>query len=197
VGTISNIMQTINASQQRQVARESRHKSERTLLTEEHFVRMLWAEKKRSERFSKHMILMEVTYGSGNSDCAHSLRRLGTLLCSAIRETDVAGWIESNSALGVIFTELGDCSDIALAQRVIRERIVAFLETGISPTDEDNLQISFRSFCDDWAQTNASGSNVSGLVSNPKPKILPRKIIVGGYSKLVRRPVVDSGSSVA
>ena len=177
VGTISNIMSSISVSQERNATREVGRDAQRSLLSEEHFRRVLWAEKKRSERFSKHMILMQVSSDSGENDCSSVLSRVGTALGSVIRETDVAGWMEANNSLGVVFTELGDCEDVRHAEQIIRQRIAGFLE-------ESPIQISFRSFCEEWTERSSAPS----AIATAKPAVLPRKLTVETYPDLVGRP---------
>jgi hypothetical protein len=188
VGTISNIMQSISASQERSGAREVRLDAHRTLLPEEHFRRVLCAEKKRSERLSKHMILMQVSSDCAQCDGATVLSKLGLTLGSLIRETDVTGWLETNSSLGVIFTELGDCEDVSRAERIIRERIAGFLVAQTS-RGESRIQISFKSFCDEWTEK-APASTAA------KSAIPPTKFALRGYPNQMRRPVVDSSNGV-
>ncbi len=191
MGTISNIMQTISASQDRQVARESDRTIGRILLAEDHFRRILSAEKKRSERFSKNMILMQVSSATPGGN-ASLLSQVGAVLSSVIRETDLAGWIKTDYSLGVIFTELGDCDDVAHAERVIRKRLSSFLETCISDENE-SLCIAFRSFCEEWAQkSDRNPLPIPNVVSNVKPVVLSKKLSVGNYHGLAVRSAANS-----
>jgi len=183
VGTISSIMSSISASQGRNASGEVGQNAQRSLLSEEHFRRVLWAEKKRSERLSKHMILMQVSSDSGEDDCSSVLSRVGTALGSVIRETDVAGWMEANYSLGVVFTELGDCEDVRHAEQIIRQRIAGFLEARTN-SEESQVQISFRSFCEEWTERSSAPS----AVATAKPAVLPRKLTVETYPDLVGRP---------
>jgi hypothetical protein len=195
VGTISNIMQTISASQDRQVARESGRTVGRSLLAEDHFRRILCAEKKRSERFSKHMILMQLSSRTPGGNPLW-LSELGTVLGSVIRETDLAGWIKADCSLGVIFTELGDCDDVAHAERVIRKRVSSFLETCITGKDE-SLCISFTSFCDEWGKkSDGNPLPIPNVVSNVKPVALSKKLSVAKYPELAARSAVNSNTDV-
>ncbi len=161
----------------------------RSLLSEEHFRLVLWAEKKRSERFSKHMVLMQVSSDSAEADCSPVLSRVGTALGSVIRETDVAGWMEANYSLGVIFTELGDCEDVRHAERVIRQRIAGFLQAK-TIGEKSQIQISFKLFCEEWTEKSSAPS----VIATAKPMALPRKLTVDIYPDLMRRPVLNPGS---
>ncbi len=183
MGTISNIMQSISTSQERSMARSVWLDAHRTLLSEGHFRRVLWTEKKRSERLSKHMILMQVS-----ADCSSVLTQVGVTLGSVIRETDVTGWLEPNCSLGVIFTELGDCEDVRHAERIIRERIAGFLAAQ-TISEESRVQISFKSFCDEWTEK-------APAPTEPKSATPPAKLILRTYPNLMSRPVVDSSNGV-
>jgi hypothetical protein len=178
VGTISNILQCFGGTKESSADRELGQIGDRSLLSEENFRRVLGAEKKRSERFSKDMILMQVCSYSRQASSASVLSRLGTALSSVIRETDVAGWIEENYSLGVIFTELGDCEDARHAERIIRKRIAGFLMV-----QEPAIKISFKSFCDDWTER----SSASNIIETAKTVTLPRKFTVETFPELAEQ----------
>ena len=66
-----------------------------------------------------------------------------------MRETDLAGWFESNEVLGAIFTELGS-SDISLAAKIIEKKITAEFRKNLKPGQLSRFQISFYAFPDGW-----------------------------------------------
>src|SRR5713101_9489701 len=80
------------------------------LLPEPMFLRALCLERKRAERSRKLFVLMlldpGIPFQNANGDNVHNKKTVATIL-SSIRETDIAGWYKENSALGIIFAELG------------------------------------------------------------------------------------------
>ena len=81
---------------------------ERLILADEAFRRLIAIERKRSERSRQPFVLMlleqRVNRKSRGGDI--SLEEILHKLCRTIRETDMAGWYENGSAVGIMFTEL-------------------------------------------------------------------------------------------
>jgi len=120
-------------------------------LSEEQFRRMLCRERKRSERSRKHLLLMLVDDGKGGVPQHKSdafLKQVAIVLCSAIRETDLAGWFEADSVLGFIFTEFGD-SDVSMAAKTIESKVVTELRNAFKASQLSHCQISFYAFPDE------------------------------------------------
>jgi len=118
-------------------------------LSEEQFRRMLCRERKRSERSRKRLLLMLIDdKGSTHRDGDDSvLPQVGGVLCQNIRETDLAGWFETDSVLGVIFTELGE-TDSGTAIKVIESNARAELQKAFKADQIEKIQISFFAFPD-------------------------------------------------
>ena len=137
--------------------------SARFLLSEDQFQRMLCGERKRSERSRKHLLLMLIDYRNGpeqnDSSPLPLLTQVANALNSAIRETDIVGWFEANSALGVIFTEFGD-SNVSLAAELIEAKVTAVLQRGFSPQQLSKVYISFYAFPDNWSKNGKAINSV-------------------------------------
>jgi lipopolysaccharide/colanic/teichoic acid biosynthesis glycosyltransferase len=118
-------------------------------LSEEHFRRMLARERKRSERSRKHLVLMLIDGGLKNKKTDALLEQIAVVLGASIRETDLAGWFESNSVFGVIFTEFGDC-DVSAAVKTIEAKVTVGLQNAFKATQLSSFQISFYAFPDGW-----------------------------------------------
>ena len=118
-------------------------------LVEKQFRRMLTRERKRSERSRKHLVLMLIDGGLNNKKASALLERVAAVLCTSIRETDLAGWFESNSVFGVIFTEFGDC-DVNVAVKIIESKVASRLQNAFKATQLSTFQISFYAFPDGW-----------------------------------------------
>jgi lipopolysaccharide/colanic/teichoic acid biosynthesis glycosyltransferase len=119
------------------------------VLSEEQFRRLLSRERKRSERSRQPLLLMLVDEQvfARHTDNGSLLPQVGAVLCQTIRETDLAGWFETDSVLGVIFTELC-ASDIGTAVKVIESRFKAGLQKAFKAGQIEKLQFSFFAFPD-------------------------------------------------
>src|SRR5271170_1211511 len=75
------------------------------LFPEKQFRQMLCRERKRSERSRKHLVLMlidsEVLPKSKNDK--NVLGQIAEKVALVVRETDLTGWFEDGSVIGVIF----------------------------------------------------------------------------------------------
>ena len=191
MGTITNIMQTIIAGQERTAQPKICRRAGWYLLPQEQFLRVLAGEKKRSERFSKHMIFMQLSVALGSEPTL--LARLAPALGSILRETDITGWFEPNSSLGVIFTELGD-SDVISAERVIRARIAGLLENATSSLEFARLQMSFRAFCSDRAESKENLPTVPVFQRARQAVVTPK---LGMYRRFVssKQPLAETSGS--
>lgn len=120
-------------------------------LPETHFRRMLRRERKRSERSRKHLVLMLVDEKpSARQDGKDSvLAKTGVLIGGAVRDTDLVGWYEANSVIGVIFTELGP-TEVREAIQIIRSKVSQALEHEFKAAQISKLQISFYAFPETW-----------------------------------------------
>jgi lipopolysaccharide/colanic/teichoic acid biosynthesis glycosyltransferase/GGDEF domain-containing protein len=124
-------------------------------LSEEHFRRMLSRERKRSERSRKHFVLMLIDgKGLKSKKTDALLEQVAVVLGASVRETDVAGWFETNAVFGVIFTEFGEC-ELSTAVKIIEAKMTAELQRAFRANQLNSFQISFYSFPDGW---NGKGS---------------------------------------
>src|SRR5208282_6765112 len=104
------------------------------LISEEQFRPMLCRERKRSERSRKHLLLMLIDskgmkHRRGD---AVLMQKIAEVLNETIRETDLAGWFETGSVLGVIFTELG-ATEVSAAVKIIESKVTAGLQKAFKP----------------------------------------------------------------
>ena len=121
-----------------------------SFLSEEHFRRMLSRERKRSERSRKHLVLMLIDgKGAKSKKTDAMLEQIAVVLGASIRETDLAGWFETNSVFGVIFTEFGEC-EVGAAVKIIESKVTAELQRAFRPSQLNSFQMSFYAFPDGW-----------------------------------------------
>jgi lipopolysaccharide/colanic/teichoic acid biosynthesis glycosyltransferase len=78
------------------------------------FDRMLYLERKRTERSRRPFLLMllNVERLSSSPEDSSLAKAIRTALPSSIRETDIRGWFEQGKVIGIIFTEMNSIDDI-------------------------------------------------------------------------------------
>ncbi|MGA2419460.1 MAG: sugar transferase [Candidatus Acidiferrum sp.] len=137
------------------------HANVASFVSEEEFRRMLCRERKRSERSRKHLLLMLVDCKGSTARTTDKplIEKVAGVVASVIRETDLAGWFESETVVGAIFTELGD-AEASAAIRIIELKISAGLHRSFKKDQVDKLQIAFYAFPDTWAG-DVTGKSVS------------------------------------
>jgi lipopolysaccharide/colanic/teichoic acid biosynthesis glycosyltransferase len=119
-------------------------------LSEDHFRRMLSRERKRSERSRKHLVLMLIDgKGVKSKKTDALLEQIAVVLGASIRETDLAGWFETNAVFGVIFTEFGE-AEVTTAVKIIESKVTAQLQNSFRASQLNSFQISFYAFPDGW-----------------------------------------------
>ena len=179
------------------------------LLSEAHFRRMLCRERKRSERSRKHLLLMLID-GKDSVDLKSEvafLQEVADCLSENMRETDLAGWFETNSVFGVIFTELGQ-TDIKLAMNVIQTKVTTCLQRMFTASQLNKVLVSFYAFPDGWeGNGNGQGHSVNpalypDLFETEKKKKLSLGVkramdIVGGSFALALASPLFIGLAVA
>jgi len=166
-----------------------------SFVSEEEFRRMLCRERKRSERSRKHLLLMLVDCKGSTARTTDKalMERVAAVVTAVIRETDFAGWFESESVVGAIFTELGN-TDASDAIKTIEMKISAGLHKSFKKDLIDKLQIAFYAFPDSWAG-DGTGRSVSAPLypdllqdeENKKTSLLIKRAmdIVGSGAALV------------
>ncbi len=125
--------------------------SERRILDDESFRRMLLLERKRAERSRKAFLLMLLDPEASHSRHSNS-KSSGNLmsgLLGSTRETDIVGWYEGSSILGVMFTELEVASKDSIVNTIL-SRVTGVLRGKLSPEQFNQLSISFHLFPEDW-----------------------------------------------
>ncbi len=124
------------------------------VLTEEVFRRMISLERKRSERTQRPFVLLLMDTGRTQPTEKNGRILLDILstLESATRETDIMGWYEMNSAVGVVFTEI--TLDNKLIFSTILARISEVLRGRLTSEEFSQIKFSFHLFPEEWDPTN-------------------------------------------
>lgn len=129
---------------------------ERLILADEAFRRLIAIERKRSERSRQPFVLMlleqRVNRKSRGGDI--SLEDILHKLCRTIRETDMAGWYEGGSAVGIMFTELARSTPAGSPEELmIRMREV--LRTTLRAETLAQMNLSFHVYPEDFGSDDA------------------------------------------
>lgn len=132
---------------------------QRTLLSEDAFISMLYLERRRAERAQKRFVLVLVDVKKGNG-VNHKDRELSALvgaLSEATRETDIIGWYLENSLFGVIGTELGNATNQVVQERFLSKIRKAF-ESSLGREKSAGISISFHFFPDEIGEEGSDHS---------------------------------------
>jgi lipopolysaccharide/colanic/teichoic acid biosynthesis glycosyltransferase len=125
--------------------------SERTVLGEEAFRRMISIERKRTERSQKPFLLMLLDRGNSNGSKKNgkALEDVVSALLGSTRETDITGWYENGVVVGVMFTDLVFDDKSAILSTML-SRISTTLRDNLTFEQFNQINISFHFFPDDW-----------------------------------------------
>jgi exopolysaccharide biosynthesis polyprenyl glycosylphosphotransferase len=120
-------------------------------LPQDRFLRMLFLERKRSERSERPFVLMllQSTKLLRHGDRG-VLDRVLSALVSSTRDTDVKGWYDEHSTIGVIFTELGSKADGNCVSSALLSKVTSALASTLTINEINEIHISFRVFPEDW-----------------------------------------------
>jgi len=138
------------------------------ILAQEAFRRMLYLERKRTERSGRRFVLMLLEIGKllrGGSK-EETFERILSALSDATRETDTTGWYTAGSVMGVIFTEIGTTGgNIANALLV---KVTTALSGALGIEHIREISLSFHIFPDDWENAGSEGAADSRLYPDLK-----------------------------
>jgi lipopolysaccharide/colanic/teichoic acid biosynthesis glycosyltransferase len=163
--------------------------SERRVLDEESFRRVIAIERKRTERSKAPFVLMLLEVANQSPDkAASALESVMSVLLASSRDTDVVGWYKSKTTIGALFTGLiaGDKSSILMT---ILSRATNTLRDELSFEQFNLINISLHYYPDDWEENGpgrpsnpALYPDLSTTASGKKPLLILKRAIdiVGG-----------------
>lgn len=124
--------------------------SERQVVDEDAFRRMISLERKRSERSRKHFLLMLLEAGNSPTEKNQTLLlNTAFAVLASTRETDVTGWYTNSLSIGIMLTEL-TVADKSPILSTMFSRISATLKNTLTLEQFSQVTISFHFFPDDW-----------------------------------------------
>ena len=135
--------------------------SDRVVLDQESFQRMISLERKRTERSRKPFVLMLLDSTATALEQNGGLSEVVSVLLRVTRETDVVGWYQEESIVGVMFTEIGEEEHNSTLSSMFL-RMNAVLQEELAAEQFDPIKISFHLFPEQWDEES------SDRPSNPK-----------------------------
>jgi exopolysaccharide biosynthesis polyprenyl glycosylphosphotransferase len=120
---------------------------------------MIALERKRSERSGKPLVLMLLEAGN----ClpfernGRVLSNILSALSLSTRDTDVTGWYQNNSVVGVMFTEMGS-DDHGEILGTMMSRVSQTLRNNLGLEKFSQISISMHVFPEDWDQETSSAN---------------------------------------
>jgi lipopolysaccharide/colanic/teichoic acid biosynthesis glycosyltransferase len=116
-----------------------------TVIQETAFVQMLRLERRRTERSGRQFMLVLIGAKDLHAESAGLLlHNVVGAVSSSTRETDILGWYEQGTTLGLMMTEIGE-ADSATINTIIRKISLA-VQNSVNPESFFKLKISFRLF---------------------------------------------------
>ena len=143
---------------------DSLSQGQRVALNEESFRQMLTIERKRTERSKVPFVLaiMETQSGQNPANREKILNSVETALLASSRDTDLVGWYQKESAIGVMFTGL-IIDDKNAMLNTIFGRISNSLREELTLDQFSKVNISLHLFPDDWNHEEPGRASNSAL----------------------------------
>jgi lipopolysaccharide/colanic/teichoic acid biosynthesis glycosyltransferase len=139
---------------------------------------MISLERKRSERSRKPFLLMLLDAGHRQSPDQRKevFSHVVSALSESTRETDVTGWYEKGSVVGVMFTEIiGE--DRSFIVSVVMSRVTTALRTRLTFEESRQISISFHLFPEDWGQESRQRPELETLYPDLAERDQARKFV--------------------
>jgi lipopolysaccharide/colanic/teichoic acid biosynthesis glycosyltransferase len=160
-----------------------------SFLTQEAFSARLRMEQMRTERSRRPFVLMllesEALFKSNRK--AEIYRQVLSVLLSSLRETDVKGWYEKGSSIGIIFTEIGSTDGGKIGLTLVT-KIRSLLSEKLNGDQIGEIKFSFFVFPQDWDKEIRSSSAATLYPGNDKKlsHLMKRAMdIAGSLSALI------------
>jgi lipopolysaccharide/colanic/teichoic acid biosynthesis glycosyltransferase len=141
-------------------ARELAPTEERDILTEKAFHRVISIERMRTERSHKPFLLMLLDMGDSlpSEKNGEHLSKLVKALSASTRQTDVAGWYETDRIIALMFIEICLEERQGIVSTMIA-RVSDILSDHLSLEQFSRVTLSFHVFPEDWGQSSLKPSN--------------------------------------
>jgi exopolysaccharide biosynthesis polyprenyl glycosylphosphotransferase len=170
-------------------------------LRQETFHAMLTLERRRAERSRNPFILLLIDTHAvhKNGNTASFVQRITSGVCGSTRETDIVGWYEDLTTLGVIFTETNPLEDNSVVE-MLRSKISEALQSVFGENTASMFVISVHVFPQDLDKTRTEQPHDAEIYEDmsekaPKkrlPVVLKRAmdVVGGGLLLLIISPIL-------
>jgi len=155
-----NLRRSVAGSGDGPFAREVESTEDREILSQKAFHRVISIERMRTERSRKPFLLMLLDMGDhlpSETNGKHLGKILATL-ASSTRQTDVAGWYESDRIVGVMFIEICPEERQTIVSTII-SRVSDIMRDRLSLEQFNRVSISFHMFPEEWDSDSKKPSN--------------------------------------
>ena len=164
------------------------------ILSRELFARMLFIERKRTERSGRSFVLMllESTGLLKSEGDHHALEKVLLALSRSTRDTDPKGWYKEGSTIGVIFTELGAETDGRSVANALLTKVTKALTGTLTIGQINQVSLAFHVYPEDWDDNGSRGGIQPTLYDD-----LLRKAAPSRASLFIKRFMDITGSLAA
>jgi len=164
------------------------------LLTQPMFMRMLYLERKRTERSRRPFVLMLLESASllKKTDKLDIFPRILNALSHSTRETDIAGWYKEDITIGVIFTEIGAAAADKRITNALLNKVTNALSSILSIDQINQISLSFHVFPEDWDNHGTGHTADAMLYPDRKTAVDSQKL-----DRVLKRVIDVVGSVVA
>jgi len=128
------------------------------VIPEAAFIRMLRLEQRRTERSGRQFMLVLISYEDfhANAECL-LLDHVVDAVSSVTRETDILGWYQHGTTLGILMTEFGQTNSMTV--NTITKNISMAVQQTVSPEKFRKLSFQFRFFPQEIERSSNSDDN--------------------------------------
>jgi exopolysaccharide biosynthesis polyprenyl glycosylphosphotransferase len=142
--------------------------TELPIVDEPLFVRMLSLERRRCERTGIPFALMLVhLHGISPALNQAARKELAVALGNAMRETDITGWYQQSSTIGIILTTL-NAANIGGLETVVLQRVRPLLASRLTASQVNCVGITFHLFPESSSTGNSVGPDQTFYVDQDK-----------------------------
>lgn len=165
----------------------------RDFLSQKLFFKMLFLERKRTERSGRPFVLMILESPKlGRGADQGTFGKVVSALANSTRDTDIKGWYRQHSIIGVIFTELGLDANGESVVTALRSKVTKALSSNLGTGEINEVRLSFRFFPENLGKTSPIDEKESMFYEG-----LFQDNAQDGVSKAVKRSMDVAGSVLA
>lgn len=122
------------------------------------FIQLLRLERRRTERSGRSFMLVLIRCDQFDIKLSQLLtKRAMKALSKATRETDLIGWYEQGTTLGLLMTEIGDPTAVAIS--IIKQKILLAIQQELPADEFRRLSFQFRLFPQEIDKSSSNDGN--------------------------------------